>query len=154
MSMQIFFSRDQNFLFWIFLTANFFLSGYTPLEAARTYGTLQVDKVCRVHDGDTFIADIAEVHPLIGMQISVRIAKIDAPEMTDKRTEIKQLAIQSRDYLSMRLEQAKIIELINIQRDKYFRILADVFIDGVDLAAELVDQGLAKPYDGGKKPQW
>jgi len=124
------------------------------LEAARTFGNLRVEKVCRVHDGDTFIADIGDIHPLIGSQISIRIGGIDSPEITDKRVEIKKLAVQARDYVAERLNHAGVIVLVNIQRDKYFRILADVHVDDCNLATELINLGLAKPYDGGKKPQW
>ncbi len=136
-------------LFFSLLFFNF------PADASpRTFGVLRVNKVCRVHDGDTFIVDIANVHPIIGEQISIRIAKIDAPEVTDKREEIKKLALTAKEYLKNRLENARRIDLINIQRDKYFRILADVFVDGENVAAELVAEGLAKPYDGGTKPEW
>ena len=41
-----------------------------------------------------------------------------------------------------------------MQRGKYFRILADVEVDGVDLGTLLVKEGLAKVYDGGKKSDW
>lgn len=46
------------------------------------------------------------------------------------------------------------IELRNIQRSKYFRILADVYIDGVSLADNLIQSGHARPYDGGKRLGW
>lgn len=149
---NLFFST-RSFAFLTCLTVSCFFSKES-LEAARTFGGLQVSQVCRVHDGDTFIANIHDVHPLIGSQISIRIAKIDTPEITDKREEIKFLAIQARDYVINKLAHAKTIELVNMQRDKYFRILADVSVDGIDLANDLVAQGFAKPYDGGKKPQW
>jgi endonuclease YncB( thermonuclease family) len=38
-----------------------------------------------------------------------------------------------------------------MKRRKYFRIVADVFVDGQDLGQELTQKGLAKPYEGGKK---
>jgi endonuclease YncB( thermonuclease family) len=41
-----------------------------------------------------------------------------------------------------------------MQRGKYFRIVADVFVDGSNLGQELIERGLAKPYDGGTKPKW
>jgi endonuclease YncB( thermonuclease family) len=124
------------------------------LEAKHTYGNLYVLKVDRVHDGDTFIAEISDVHPIIGKEISIRINGIDTPEITDKRPAIKELAIKARDYVQQRLLKSCVIELINVQRDKYFRLLADVYVDGVNLADELIRAGLAKPYDGKTKPEW
>jgi endonuclease YncB( thermonuclease family) len=113
-----------------------------------------VRKVDRVHDGDTFIAEIADVHPLIGKEISIRIKGIDTPEITEKRQDIKALALKAREYVAHRLQQGSVVELCNVQRDKYFRILADVRVDGIDLGSELIQSGLAKPYDGKTKPTW
>jgi endonuclease YncB( thermonuclease family) len=53
-----------------------------------------------------------------------------------------------------RLREGKKIILKNMRRGKYFRIVADVIIDDVNLGDELLSQGLAQRYDGGKKPKW
>ena len=39
----------------------------------------------------------------------------------------------------------------NIKRGKYFRIAADVIVDGESLADVLIEAGVAIKYDGGKK---
>ena len=52
------------------------------------------------------------------------------------------------------LRSAKVIELRNIQRGKYFRILADVYVDGQNLADGLIRSGHARLYDGGKRLGW
>jgi len=44
--------------------------------------------------------------------------------------------------------------LHNLGRDKYFRVLADVMIDGKNLTDLLIKKGLGKPYDGGTKSSW
>lgn len=41
-----------------------------------------------------------------------------------------------------------------MERGKYFRIVADIEVDGENLAELLLDNGLAKPYDGRNKPEW
>lgn len=131
-----------------------FLIVSAALFAKHSYGNLTVDTVKRVHDGDTFIVDIADVHPIIGKGISIRIKGIDSPEITDHRPEVKELAIKAREYVKTRLAESSRIELNNIGRDKYFRILADVYLDGANLAEELLEEGLAVPYQGKKRPQW
>jgi endonuclease YncB( thermonuclease family) len=46
-------------------------------------------------------------------------------------------------------------ELKNLQRDKYFRVLAEVWIDGESLGEKLKSEGLAKDYNGeGARPEW
>ncbi len=49
------------------------------------------------------------------------------------------------------LSNAKKIELHNIQRGKYFRIVADVIADGISIKSELIKSKLAYSYDGRTK---
>ena len=42
----------------------------------------------------------------------------------------------------------------NVKRGKYFRILADVYADGVSVADELIKNDFAVKYDGGTKIDW
>jgi endonuclease YncB( thermonuclease family) len=86
--------------------------------------------------------------------IGIRINGIDTPEMRDNRPHIKALARKAKQYTVQRLRESHKIILRNIQRGKYFRIVADVYVDGSSLGQELISAGLAKPYDGGKKPKW
>lgn len=136
-------------IFFLFFTTHIFF-----LYGIETYGSLDVTKVLRVHDGDTFIADIDGVHPIIGKGVSIRLYGIDAPEITSHNPKIKALAIAARDFLADKLNKANQIRLVHIRRDKYFRILAEVFIDGEEIGPELVYEGLAKFYDGGTKTEW
>ena len=41
--------------------------------------------------------------------------------------------------------------LKNMEREKYFRVVADVIVDGENLADVLIEAGIALKYDGGKK---
>ena len=43
------------------------------------------------------------------------------------------------------------IVLYNLGRDKYFRLLASVKVDNIDVAEYMIKKGLTKEYDGGKK---
>ena len=43
------------------------------------------------------------------------------------------------------------IELRDIKHGKYFKIVADVFIDSISLGNMLIKKGFAVPYDGGTK---
>jgi endonuclease YncB( thermonuclease family) len=116
-------------------------------------GTYEVILV-RVYDGDTIIVDVPVFPAIIGDNILVRLSHIDTPEMTDKRPEVKTLAIKAREVLKQILHDAKKIELTELKRDKYFRINAIVIADGVNVQTTLMNLELAKPYDGGKKLPW
>ena len=50
--------------------------------------------------------------------------------------------------------QAGRVELKNLQWGKYFRLLADVYVDGQDLATKLLKAKLVRPYAGGKREPW
>ena len=49
------------------------------------------------------------------------------------------------------LKDAEQITLKNMKRGKYFRIAADVYVDGENLADMLIEAGMAVSYGGGKK---
>lgn len=78
----------------------------------------------------------------------------DAPEIKGACLHEKLAARKAKQEAVVRIRSAKRIELRNIERDKYFRIVADVYLDGSSLAAALVAKDLAKSYDGGKKEDW
>jgi micrococcal nuclease len=118
------------------------------------YGDIQVSKVLYVIDGDTFKVNIDEYPSIIGQNISIRVAKIDTPEISSKDPTIKKRANDAKNFTENFLKNSKEIVLKNIQRDKYFRILADVIADKKNLSEELLKNHLALPYDGKKKPNW
>jgi endonuclease YncB( thermonuclease family) len=128
---------------------------FTALYAAdKVYGSAIVSEITSIYDGDTFRCNIKGYPSIIGERIGIRIAGIDCPEMRDNRKHIKALAQQAKQYTVKRLREGKEIKLINMHRGKYFRIVAEVIIDGKNLSDELISMGLAKPYDGGKKIKW
>ena len=136
------------------ITILFFIvvaSAYSKTQ--QTYGNLVCGFV-KNYDGDTITVNIPDVHPIIGKHISVRINGIDTPELRGTTGEIKEKARTAKRMVTNLCKKAKILELRNIKRGKYFRIVADVYVDEKCLADTLIKNGLAKPYDGGKKPQW
>ena len=117
--------------------------------------TLSPEQIVEVYDGDTFKIDLPSQHPLFGDDISVRVFGIDTPEMRGTSDEVKALAYKAKNRTQELLSDAKTIELKNPQRDKYFRVLAEVWIDGESLGEKLKSDGLAKSYDGeGARPEW
>lgn len=124
------------------------------MAGKATYGAVVVKSVNSVYDGDTFRCDVEGWPPILGDNIGIRFNGIDTPEMKDKRPHVKALAIKARDHVRQRLREATVIELRNIKRGKYFRVVADVYVDGMDLGQELISLGLAYEYHGGKKQDW
>jgi micrococcal nuclease len=123
-----------------------------PVQAAN-YGN-KVVTVNRVYDGDTLNVSIPDWPGIVGDKILVRVIGIDTPEMKGQCDEEKRLSRIAKQWVIDAIRAGKVIELRNIKRDKYFRILADVYVDDKSLAAELIESGLAHAYDDGTKTAW
>jgi len=120
----------------------------TAINASPNYGSIIISGITSVYDGDTFRANIADYPPVVGENIGIRINGIDTPEMKGKCNRESALAKFAQEHTEKTLLSAKVIELRNMKRGKYFRIVADVYVDGVNLGEQLVNQGFAVIYDG------
>ena len=103
------------------------------------------------YDGDTITFNLPSLHPIIGEKISIRVNGIDTPEIKGKCEKEKYDAKQAKEMVADILKDAEQIILKNMKRGKYFRIAADVVVDGESLGDMLVDAGVAIRYGGGKK---
>lgn len=103
-----------------------------------------------VHDGDTIRATVD------GKSEPVRLMGLDTPEIGDKaRCPVEQAAaVAARDRLRELIDAATDRRLCPNGRDKYRRLLAWLILDGRDASAVLIQEGLARPYDGGKRQGW
>lgn len=112
----------------------------------KRYGNLTVSKINRVYDGDTFFCDIPWIHQLIGDNMKIRVMGIDTPEMRGGTEEEKKAAVVSKEFAEDILFKGERIELRNIGRGSFFRIIAEVWVDGVNLGDLLLENGLAVQY--------
>lgn len=106
------------------------------------------------YDGDTVTVHIPNTHPLFGHAIKVRLIGIDTPEIKGSSPCEKEKAFYAKKYVKSLLEKAEEIELRSPARDKYFRVLGDLWFDGRSLKDLLLEKKLAIPYDGGRKPNY
>jgi endonuclease YncB( thermonuclease family) len=113
-----------------------------------------VKKITSIYDGDSFRVNIKDYPRLIGYRMAVRINGIDTPEMRYKCENEKILARKAKQLTVSLLRNADHIELRNIKRGKYFRIIADVYVDDISIADELLKAGYAARYEGGTKIDW
>lgn len=121
---------------------------------------LLTEDVTSVYDGDTLTIQVPYAPDVFGKDLSVRIIGIDTPEMRsgcetkEQRDHEKALAIKARDQVVEMLAIGKRVTLTELDRDKYFRLLAVVKIDGVSVGDALIGSGLAVPYFGATKVGW
>ena len=102
-------------------------------------------KVIEVYDGDTVTVLFYSNGELC--HAKVRLLGIDTPEMKGKTDQEKAKAILARDALS-KLLMNKVVTLSNTGIEKWGRILADVWLDGLYVNDYMVKEGHAVPYGG------
>ena len=107
-------------------------------------------ELASVYDGDTFRVYLACNYRVFCKAIPIRVRGVDCPEIRGGSAETKALAKQAKTFTKEFLKGGKIL-LRNCGRDKYFRLLCDVKVNGQDLGENLIKTGLAIPYDGGTK---
>ena len=120
----------------------------------KEFGTVIVEEVTSIYDADTFRVNIKNFPPIAGHHIPIRVLGIDAPEIRGKCNKEIELARKAKKFTVEKLRSAKFIELHNIKRGKYFRILAQVIVDGKNLGQLLIKSGHARPYNGGSRLGW
>jgi micrococcal nuclease len=123
--------------------------------APKEYGDINNVVYVRNYDGDTITFNVPNFHPVIGHNIPIRVNGIDTPEMRGKCKEEKTLAIKAKELVKTALMNAEKINLKNIKRGKYFRIVADVEFRGrfgfFNIKDLLIKSNLAVQYDGDTK---
>ena len=92
--------------------------------------------------------NIPGVHPLFGNEIGIRVRGIDTLEIRVKYLFEKQKVKETKTLIEGILNCANKITLHDIEREKYFRIVASVIVDGQNLSDLLLAKKLAVPYDG------
>lgn len=92
------------------------------------------------NDGDTFSVQID------GEKKRVRLLMVDTPEMNYDKGDPMPYAEEAKEFTIGLLEKAQSIELLfdkGPETDKYGRLLAYIYVDGVMLQESLLKEGLA-----------
>lgn len=140
---------------YFFLLVLFFgpsYAGHKNQECAHGQTSFRCVSYVRNYDGDTVTFNIKDLHPLFGEKINVRLFGVDTPEIRTKDKCEKEKGRVAKKLVNNLLKNAKRIDLENVKRDKYFRILADIKFDEKDLREILIKNGLAYAYFGDTKP--
>lgn len=109
---------------------------------------ITVSRIVSVYDGDTIKVDIDSWPEVVGKGISVRVRGVDTPEIRGKCDSEKALAIRARDYVRNLLTGESVVKLRNVERGKYFRLVADVYSGDLLISQQLITRGYGRPYDG------
>lgn len=103
-------------------------------------------EVTEVYDGDTITANVDLGFNTWRRDEKLRLYGIDAPEV---RGEERPQGLISRDALRAKiLGKDVIICTIKDKTGKYGRYLAEVYLDGANINAWLIENDYAEPYEG------
>jgi endonuclease YncB( thermonuclease family) len=145
-----------NFRLYKLYLSIFVLTGFLLVAGSKVVDNKNVSAVVtRVYDGDTFYIEVKDWPDIVGKNMPVRIYGIDCPEL--KSSDVTEHEYAQKAKFLVIAELAKThnkVTLSNLRRDKYFRILCDISIDGNDLGQKLIQAKLARKYDGGHKEPW
>lgn len=108
-------------------------------------------KVVKIYDGDT-ITIASKLPNTTGpvYRFQVRMNGIDTPEIKGKSAAEKKMAEKARDALTQKIF-GKIVRFQNVSTEKYGRILADVYLDDLNLSQWMIQNNYAVEYNGGTK---
>jgi endonuclease YncB( thermonuclease family) len=127
----------------LLLALTFFL--FTQIQA------LEITEVLRVYDGDTIYVNLSCNEPIFCKNIGIRLKGIDTPEIRTRNKREKRLGYSAKAYLEGIVSKATYFELRDVSRGKYFRVIADVLVNGMSLSEIMISSGYAKHYHGGSK---
>ena len=141
----------------LFLVLLFLVSSVVSLSvsaADQFYGDVVVSEVTSIYDADTFRVNIKHWPDVIGKHVSIRVLGVDAPEIRGKCASEKTAVRKAKQFTVHFLRAGQVVELRKIKRGKYFRLLAEVYVDGKNLADVLIKANVARPYAGGTRLGW
>ncbi|WP_428080667.1 thermonuclease family protein [Candidatus Avelusimicrobium alvi] len=137
----------------------FFIIGGLAIPQLSAAQNFYKVRLASVYDGDTFKVYLACRYPLFCKKMSVRVNGVDCPELKTKNPCEKKAAQRAKRFTEDFLKSGSII-LRNCTKDKYFRLLCDVFVrEPLDstrkaeksLSQALLGEQLAVLYNGGIK---
>lgn len=139
------------------INKNPFIDGNDIKMDDTEHYTLPIKKcrVIKVYDGDTITVATKFKNDNTIYRFSVRLNGIDSPEIKGKNIseDEKNAAQASKEFLS-NLILNKSVELKNVQnmqKEKFGRVLADVYLGDINVNQLMIDKKFAVKYDGGNK---
>lgn len=122
-----------------------------PIRATINVSPGRADcRVVRVIDGDTVDLDCAGAGAL-----RARLLGFDTPEVFSPACAAElALGTQATRALERRIRASGDMRIDLGGSDRYGRRLARLSLDGRDVAGPMIAEGLARPYDGGRRLSW
>lgn len=132
------------------LLISIFIITASALQSKDGYSNFNKAEIVSVYDGDTFKITLPCRAKVFCRNINVRVKGIDCPEIRTSDYCEYRAALRAKNFTELFLSGGQ-LSLRRCKRDKYFRLLCEVYVKGESLSQELSKAGLAYVYDGGKR---
>ena len=111
------------------------------------------------YDGDTCYVEVdGKIRNEDGELIKIRLLELDTPEISKPKCDQElERGLKARDYINNLIDIATTIEIetdFSIDNKYFNRILAHLIVDGENVSALLVQNGLGVVYKKGHKMDW
>jgi len=106
--------------------------------------------ILNIVDGDT-VDVMLDLGFKIYYEMRLRLAGIDTPELRSSDPKERTRARLVKEFVESRLSNTDNIVVETFKAGKFGRYLAEFFVNGESLNEELVKEGYAKRYHGGKR---
>ena len=141
----------NNFLILIFI--------YLSISIVQADISIRKHNDLYCYDGDTCYVEIdGKIRHENGELIKIRLLELDTPEISKPKCDQElEWGLKARDYVNNLIENAKSIEIetdFSIDNKYFNRILAHLIVDGENVSALLVKNGLGVVYKKGHKMDW
>lgn len=108
-------------------------------------------RIVEVVDGDTVDAEI-DLGFSICHKLRIRLNGINTPETRTKNKEEKVKGLAAKARLKELIEgKIVLVKTDKSETEKYGRYLGVLFLEGVNVNQQLIQEGHAVQYDGGKR---
>ncbi len=109
----------------------------------------------RCYHAHSCFVSIPNLPNIFGDVILVRIAGIETPEILGQCPKEKELAVKARNFINTVLENAREIELYELERGENFNLIARIMANGENVSKLLLDKKFALPAsEKAGKPNW
>lgn len=145
----------QNIIAILILT---FCISYNAISEKHTDENIKINEysypITKIIDGDTVELEVDFLPIELGKYIRLRIYGIDTPELHGQCIDEVEKAKKAKKFLADFIKAGKKVTIILKGKDKYFRLLGDIMIDGKLASSIMIESKHAIEYKGTSKKDW
>ena len=105
----------------------------------------------RVVDGDTIDVSLNVGFDIV-FNTRIRLLGINAPESRTRDLVEKEKGLAAKDWLIATITDKEIVIKTTLdKKGKFGRVLGEIFVDGVNINQQMITEGHAVVYNGGKR---